>query len=198
MRRGFPLAFAGMRVGLLGGSFDPAHEGHTHVSQTAQKLLGLHKVWWLVSPQNPLKPQSGPLAQRLASARAVAQGRAHVVTDLETRLGVQYTADTMAALKARYPGVRFVFVMGADGMASFRRWRRWRAVLAQAPMLIVARPGCGPQERLSPAFSPSLRRRANPTLAGQTPPAWAFVPVRWNRASSSAIRARRAGLSQKT
>ena len=100
MRRD-PQAYRGMRIGLYGGTFDPAHSGHRHAAEVAQKALGLDRVWWLVTPQNPLKPKATPLAQRIASARSVARGRRHVITDVESRLGVQYTVDTLRALKRR-------------------------------------------------------------------------------------------------
>ena len=108
---------AGMRIGLFGGSFDPAHEGHAHVAETALKRLGLDRVIWLVSPGNPLKPRApAELARRMASARAFAKGPRMVVSDAESRLGVRYTIDTIRALKARSPGVCFVWIMGADSL----------------------------------------------------------------------------------
>jgi nicotinate-nucleotide adenylyltransferase len=178
-----------MRIGLFGGSFDPAHAGHALVAETALRRLQLDAVWWLVTPQNPLKAESAGLHQRLASARRMAHGRRHVVTDVETRLGVRFTADTLAALQAHYPGVRFVWVMGADGADSFRRWRRWRDILAAAPVLVVARPGATPPRAMP--FPPAHRRPANRTLPFASPPAWAFAPVRLEPASSTAMRARR-------
>ena len=120
LRLGFTLA-RGMRVGLFGGSFNPAHDGHAHVAETAALRLGLDKVIWLVSPQNPLKSSHGtpPLAERLASARRVSRGRRQIVTDAESRMGSQYTLDTLRILKARFPGVKFVWIMGADNLAGF-------------------------------------------------------------------------------
>ncbi|MES1199163.1 MAG: nicotinate (nicotinamide) nucleotide adenylyltransferase [Pseudomonadota bacterium] len=141
MRHGYPLAFPGMRIGLFGGSFDPAHEGHAHVAETALKRAHLDRVWWLVTPQNPLKPQSSPLAQRMQSAKHFAHGPRMVVTDIETKLGARYTYQTLRALKRIYPGVEFVFVMGADNLKSFKRWRNWREVAAAVPVIVVSRPG---------------------------------------------------------
>ena len=138
-----------MRVGLFGGSFDPAHEGHAHVALTALKRLGLDKIWWLVTPQNPLKPQSSPLAARLASARRFARGMRMEASDVETRLGTQYTADTLEALRAHYPGVAFTFIMGADSAASFRRWARWREIAAKTDIVVIPRPGAGVRERMA-------------------------------------------------
>lgn len=171
MTRGLPRAYPGMRIGLFGGSFDPAHEGHAHVAETAQKRLGLDQVWWLVSPQNPLKPKSSPIAARIASARAMARGRRMIVTDLESQLGCAYTYQTIRALKRRYPGVGFTLIMGADNLSNFRQWRNWREVAAALPVAIVARPGERPSGRLS------------------APPGWIFLNARHNRQSSSAIRA---------
>ncbi|MCX7357742.1 MAG: nicotinate-nucleotide adenylyltransferase, partial [Alphaproteobacteria bacterium] len=128
MKRDLPLAYAGMKIGLFGGSFDPAHGGHAHVAETALKQLGLDRIWWLVSPQNPLKPKSSPLAERVSSARAIAHGSKMVVTDLEAQLGCAFTYQTLRALKQLYPGVEFTLIMGADNLANFRKWRNWREV----------------------------------------------------------------------
>ena len=173
MRQGLPLAYSGMRIGLFGGSFDPAHEGHAHVAETALKRLKLDKVWWLVSPQNPLKPQSGPFDQRLASAKAQAKAPQMEVTDLERRLGCRYTFETLRALKQLYPGVAFFLVMGADNLANFRRWRNWREVADAVPVVIVSRPGTNARQRLS------------------APKHWLFLNARHHRQSSTAIRAAR-------
>src|SRR3954470_23274469 len=123
-RLGFHLE-PGMRVGLFGGSFNPAHEGHAHVAETALQRLHLDRVIWLVSPQNPLKAASetADLAERMAGARRLARGPAMIVSDAESRLGSQYTIDIVRTLKARFPGVDFVWIMGADSLASFHRWR---------------------------------------------------------------------------
>lgn len=161
--RGLPLAYPGQRIGLFGGSFDPAHAGHAHVAETALKRLALDRVWWLVSPQNPLKPRSGPLAQRLASAKRQARGIKMVATDLESRIGARYTIDTLRALKRLYPGVRFTFVMGEDNLESFRRWRDWRAILRLAPIAVVSRPGVGPRAlRAFPGRPVFLAARLHP------------------------------------
>jgi nicotinate-nucleotide adenylyltransferase len=169
MRQGLPLAYPGMKIGLFGGSFDPAHEGHAHVAETALKRLGLDKVWWLVSPQNPLKAESS----RLASAREQARAPQMEVTDLERRLGCRYTYQTLRALKQLYPGVSFFLVMGADNLAGFRRWRNWREVAQAVPVVIVSRPGTSPRQRLS------------------APKHWTFLNARHHRHSSTAIRAAR-------
>lgn len=173
MKRAFPLAYPGMKIGLFGGSFDPAHEGHAHVAETALKRLGLDKVWWLVSPQNPLKPKSSPFPQRVGSAQAQAHGRRMEVTDIEARLGVSFTYQTLRALKRRYPGVEFFLVMGADNLATFRRWRNWREVAEAVPVVVVSRPGAGARHRLS------------------APKHWIFLTARHHGQSSTALRAAR-------
>ncbi len=120
MRQGFPVATRGMVVGLLGGSFDPAHEGHVHITREALKRMGLDQVWWLVTPANPLKArQPAPMADRLARAKAVMQDPRVKITALEERLGTRATADTIDRLKAIYPGVTFVWLMGADNLVQF-------------------------------------------------------------------------------
>lgn len=193
LRLGFALA-PGMPVGLYGGSFDPAHEGHAHVAEVARKRLGLHRVIWLVSPQNPLKSAHGlaSLDERLAGAARRARGPAMIVSDAESRLGSPYTVDTVRALKARFPGVRFVWIMGADGLAGFHAWRGWAAILREIPVAVIARPGYG----LAALSSPAARRfafarvaeRAARGLAGATPPAWVWLTAPLNAASSTALR----------
>ena len=183
----------GMRVGLFGGSFDPAHEGHAHVASTALKRLGLDRVIWLVSPGNPLKPRApAELKRRMDSARAVARGARMVVSDAESRLGVRYTIDTIRALKARHPGVDFVWIMGADSLKDLHRWRGWTQLMDEIPMAIVARPGSAIRSRLAPAARRYARARLPSggarRLPGSSPPAWTFLRAPWNYASSTALR----------
>ncbi len=180
MRRGVPLAFPGMRIGLFGGSFDPAHEGHAHVAETALKRLGLDAVWWLVSPQNPLKPKSSPFETRFESAQRIAHGSRMVVTDLEKRFDCAFTYQTLRKLKRLYRGVDFFLVMGADNLLSFRKWRNWREVARAVPVVIVSRPGSGTKARLS------------------APRGWIFLSARHNPQSSSALRARKAAVAKRT
>ncbi len=170
MRRSFPLAYPGMKIGLFGGSFDPAHEGHAHVAETALKRLGLDRVWWLVSPQNPLKPASSPFKRRMKSAREQARGPRMVVTNIERRLGSQYTYQTLRALKRHYPGVLFVMVMGADNITNFRKWLNWREVAKAAPVAVIALPGASPADRLN------------------TQKDWVFINARLHPQSSTALR----------
>ena len=194
MRAGFPHAAKGMVIGLLGGSFDPAHEGHVHITREALKRMGLDRVWWLVSPGNPLKArQPAPMAARLAQARRMLKGDPRVVvTDIETRLGTRFTADTIARLKHLYPGVTFVWLMGADNLAQFHRWDRWRDIMHSVPVGVLARPGAGLRARLSTAAQVYRGNRVGrgENLARRNGPAWVFVNVPMNDASSSEIRAK--------
>jgi nicotinate-nucleotide adenylyltransferase len=194
LRLGFTLS-PGMRVGLFGGSFNPAHTGHAHVAETAVERLHLDRVIWLVSPQNPLKTadETADLAHRMASVERVARGPAMIVSDAESRLGLQYTVDTVRALKARFPGVKFVWIMGADSLASFHRWRGWTEIMKELPVAVVARPGIALRSRLSPAarrFARFRRPSARAaSLPGATPPAWVFLRGPLNYESSTSLRA---------
>ncbi len=194
MRQGFPPARRGMVVGLLGGSFDPAHEGHVHITREALKRLRLDRIWWLVSPGNPLKARPpAPLAQRMARARAlVGEDPRVVVSDIELRIGTRATADTLRRLQALYPGVRFVWIMGADNLAQFHRWQRWRDILAMVPVAVMARPGQGLRGLGSLAARAYAGQRLDriEQLSAAVPPAWGFVSMPLHDASSTAIRAR--------
>ncbi|KAF0172554.1 MAG: nicotinate-nucleotide adenylyltransferase [Alphaproteobacteria bacterium] len=189
-----PLAYPGMRIGLFGGSFDPAHSGHLHVAETAMRRLGLDRVWWLVTPQNPLKPKSRPLFARMASAAAMTRGTRMVVTDLEGRLGLRYSADTIAALKRRWPGVHFVWIMGGDNMRGFVKWRRWRDIMRSVPIAVVAREKIASGALDSAAFAQFAHRRIPleraRTLPGAKAPAWTYISGHLDPNSSTAIRAR--------
>lgn len=151
-----------IRTGLLGGSFNPAHRGHRGISFAALRLLALDEVWWLVSPGNPLKPAKGmaPLAARLASARAQARRAPIRATAIERELGTRYTLDTLRALKRRYPRRRFVWIMGADNLAQFHRWKDWRGIAREVPIAVFARPGYEAKALASPAMAWLRRYRA--------------------------------------
>jgi nicotinate-nucleotide adenylyltransferase len=185
-----------MRVGLYGGSFNPAHEGHAHVAETARQHLGLDRVIWLVSPQNPLKPadETTSLAQRMDGVRRFARGRDMIVSDVETRLGSRYTIDTVRALKARCPGVHFVWIMGADSLADFHRWRGWTQLMREIPVAVVSRPWIALKSRFSPAarrFAHARRpAREARLLATTRPPAWVFLRGPLSFQSSTALRER--------
>jgi nicotinate-nucleotide adenylyltransferase len=195
VRYQFPYASAGQVIGLLGGSFDPAHEGHAHITREALKRFGLDRVWWLVSPGNPLKTRGpAPLADRMARARQVMQHPRVEVTDIEAHLGTRYTAQTIARLQAIYPQVRFVWLMGADNMAQFHLWQDWRGIMQSVPVGVLARPGQRISARMSRAaalYAPyRIAGRHGQLLARAEAPAWSFVNVPMNGASSTAIRAK--------
>ncbi len=194
MAEGWPVAPAGRRIGLLGGSFDPPHAGHVHISREALKRFQLDEVWWLVSPGNPLKARGpAPLADRMAMAREIMVHPRVRVTDLESKMGTQYTAETLAELLERYPGVAFVWLMGADNLVGFHRWDRWREIFEAVPIGILARPGDRISARMSPAArqfrTAKLRSRESAVLASSEAPAWCFVNVPMMPISSSALRA---------
>lgn len=189
-----PIA-PGLRIGLLGGSFNPAHEGHLHVSEIALKRLGLDYVWWLVSPQNPLKPVQGmaPFAGRLAGARRMARHHPRIrVTGIEARLGTRFTVDTVTRLKQRFPQLAFVWLMGSDNLVTFHRWHRWEELARHIPVAVVMRPGT----TLAPVAARAAQRfakrrvRDERLLADGPPPALAIVDARRSPASATAIRAR--------
>ncbi|MEM6940184.1 MAG: nicotinate-nucleotide adenylyltransferase [Pseudomonadota bacterium] len=195
MRYRDPYARKGEVIGLLGGSFDPAHEGHAHITREALKRFGLHRVWWLVSPGNPLKAY-GPAALdvRLARARQVMRHPRVRVTDIEARLGTRYTAESLAQLQRRYPGVRFVWLMGADNMAQFHLWQDWRGIMGSVPVGVMARPGQRISARMSRVAnlyaSYRIPGRFGHRLAQAEAPAWCFINVPMSTASSTDIRAR--------
>ena len=195
LQLGFHLE-PGMRVGLYGGSFNPAHEGHAHVAETAMTRLQLDAVIWLVSPQNPLKSsrETAPLAQRMDGVRELAKGLGMIVSDAETRIGSRYTIDTIRVLKARFPGVNFVWIMGADSLAGFHRWKGWTQIARTLPMAVISRPWAGLRSQTSPTaqrFAAARRpAREAPLLATMTAPAWVYLPGPFNFASSTALRER--------
>jgi nicotinate-nucleotide adenylyltransferase len=165
---------------LLGGSFNPAHGGHLRLSLFALKRLALDEIWWLVSPQNPLKPVAGmvPMRERLKKATAVATHPRIHATDIEARLGTRYTVDILERLTPRYPSVRFVWLMGADNLAQVDRWHRWQALFSHVAVAVIDRPGQTYAALSSPAFHAlAPRRYKGPlhSLVRQPLPAWAFV-----------------------
>lgn len=193
MRSGFPLASRGMVIGLLGGSFDPAHEGHAHITREAMKRLHLDQVWWLVTPGNPLKAcQPAPMADRMARAQAVMRHPRVRITDLEQRLGTRFTYETLSRLQALYPGVKFVWLMGADNLAQFHHWDRWQDILRRVPVAVLARPGAGVRARLSRAAQVFRQKRLarGEALEFRAPPVWAFLNLPMKDASSTDIRAK--------
>ena len=193
--QGFPSACAGQVIGLLGGSFDPAHAGHVHITKAALKRFGLDRVWWLVSPANPMKSRGPePIGKRMQRAKSVMDHPRVEVTDLEAKMGTRYTAQTIAALIARYPGVRFVWLMGADNLSQFHKWQDWQSIIETVPVGVLARPN----ERISARLSTTARiyreamipARASRLLGRVATPAWCFVNLPMNDLSSTEIRAK--------
>jgi nicotinate-nucleotide adenylyltransferase len=173
-----------LTIGLLGGSFNPAHGGHLYVSEVARKALGLSAVWWLVTPGNPLKRASelADLIRRMAFAGQLA-GRKAVISDIESRLGTRYTVDTLRALQRRFPGTRFVWLMGSDNLAGFARWKDWTAIAQAVPIVVVRRPGSA----LDTLKSPLIRRFGQARRLGPAPAVLVLDGPR-NPQSSTAIR----------
>ncbi len=186
------------RIGLLGGSFNPAHDGHREISLEALKLLDLDAVWWLVTPGNPLKIPGdyAPYEERLALARRIADHPRIVVSNFEDRKGLQYTVDTIEALHDLWPQIHFVWLMGADSLAGFDRWKSWKRIASLVPIAVFNRPGS------EAAVTESIAARALAlfrTPAGRAaeivsaePPAWTYIETTRNPASATAIRDRRA------
>lgn len=185
---------AGQRIGLLGGSFDPPHNGHLHLSREALKRFDLDRVIWLVSPGNPLKLLApAPLADRMAAARALVDHPRILVSDFEAQEGTRYTAQTLAALRHRFRNVTFIWLMGADNFAQFHLWDDWRGILDSVPVGILARPGLRIAAQSAPAAriyrSARLPAHQAQDLGRQGTPTWCFLNIPMSKASSTAIRA---------
>jgi nicotinate-nucleotide adenylyltransferase len=190
-----PEAHSGQRIGLMGGTFNPPHEAHLANSELALRRLGLDRVWWLVTPGNPLKSHAtlAPLAERVEASRQLARHPAIRVTDFESELGTAYTAEALMFLKTRYPGVQFVWIMGGDNLASFHRWRDWRRIAEAFPIAVIDRPGWRLKALASPAARALARYRLSANHAKQLAtckaPAWVYLANRLLPHSSTAIRA---------
>jgi nicotinate-nucleotide adenylyltransferase len=181
-------------VGLLGGSFNPAHEGHRHIAELALKRLRLNQVWLMVTPGNPLKPVFGmaPLAERLASTASIGDRRRVIATAIEAAFGTHYSVDTLRVLRRRFPRVRFVWIMGADILTQFPRWRRWRDIARDMAFVVLPRPGYT-QAALAGQAARCLRDRRRPAheapILSRSRSGWAFLPTPQNATSATAIRA---------
>ena len=182
------------RVGLLGGSFNPAHSGHRHVAALALARLRLDQVWLMVSPGNPLKPKAGmaPLAERLASAAAIGDGRRIVATAIEAAFGTRYSVDTMRVLRQRFPRTGFVWIMGADLLTQLPRWRRWRDIVRALPFVVLPRP-LYTLRALAGQAARCLRGGRRPaheaSLLPRSRAGWVFLPASGDTTSATAIRA---------
>jgi nicotinate-nucleotide adenylyltransferase len=189
----------GLRIGLFGGTFDPPHQAHRAACLIAMRRLGLDRVWWLVTPGNPLKDTRGlaPLQERLDAARALAHHPRIDVSGVEAAIGARYTYDTIRYLKTRCPAVHFVWIMGADNLRSFHRWQKWRGIANLLPMAVVDR--LGPSLYATAGIAAQALARARipehdaKTLAGRKPPAWVYLHGLKSPLSSTALRAARSG-----
>lgn len=192
--RRMPHVESGMVVGLFGGSFNPPHQGHALVAEIALRRLGLDQLWWIVTPGNPLKSRSNlaPLAERLEKCEAITSDPRIKVTAFELTLGTSYTARTLDSIKARNPDARFVWIMGADNLAGFHRWQRWRHIATTFPIAVIDQPG----STLSYLSSKMARTfdyaRIDEDDAGvlwtKKAPAWTFIHGPRSTLSSTALR----------
>ncbi|MCF6320313.1 MAG: nicotinate-nucleotide adenylyltransferase [Rhizobiaceae bacterium] len=183
-----------MKIGLFGGSFNPPHSGHVHISHIALRRLGLDQLWWSVSPGNPLKNNHNllPLPQRLKLCQELVDHPAVRITAFEARFNVRYTADTLEVLTTRRPCVNFVWVMGADNLTDFHKWDRWRNIADRVPLAVIDRPGSTMSPNSTSATSSLSRFRVDERdgqlLAGAKPPAWTFIHGPRSFLSSTQIR----------
>lgn len=198
--RRLPPWSPGLRIGLFGGSFNPPHEGHRLASLTALRRLGLDRVWWLVTPGNPLKDTGGlaGLDRRMAAAQAVAQDPRIAVSGIEAAIGTRYTVETVAYLKQRCRGVHFVWIMGADNLINLPRWRRWRDLVELVPIAAVDRPGATWRALFGKAGEVLTRHRIPESAARELPtqaaPAFVYLHGPRSSASSTALRGAGKGL----
>nr|WP_132074044.1 nicotinate-nucleotide adenylyltransferase [Sinorhizobium americanum] len=194
-----PHVESGMAVGLFGGSFNPPHDGHVLVAETALRKLGLDQLWWMVTPGNPLKDRNNlaPLAERIAMSEKIARNPRIKVTGFEQALGQSYTARTLEFVRERNRGVRFVWVMGADNLRSFHRWQDWRRIVGTFPIAVIDRPGSTLaylSSRMARTFSRArIDEDDAPTLASRPAPAWTFIHGPRSSLSSTALRSAKSG-----
>lgn len=194
-----PHVEKGMAVGLFGGSFNPPHAGHALVAEIALRSLGLQQLWWMVSPGNPLKAgrEIAPLAERIGMCEAIARDPRNRVTAFEAAHRIRYTADALALVKARNPGVDFVWIMGADNLRDFHLWQRWRQIASTFPIAVIDRPGATlsfVSSAMAKAFGHArIDERDASRLVRMRPPAWTFIHGPRSSLSSTAIRAAAGG-----
>ena len=184
--------YDGLSIGLFGGSFNPAHAGHMHVADCGLKDVGLDRVWWMVSPQNPLKPKQPSYESRVKTVEALELSARMEISHAERDFGTQYTIDLIRKLQSRYPQTRFVFLMGADNFAQLPKWKEWRNIIARVPIAVISRPGDGVKPRLSQTArmygDARLAEEHSHFLANLVPPVWTFLTPPLNSLSSTALR----------
>lgn len=186
--------YEGLKIGLFGGSFNPAHKGHLHVAMAGLRELNLDHVWWLVSPQNPLKPQQPSYESRVETVRKLGLPPRMAVSHVEKEANTNYTVDLLRLLKKKYPRTQFIFIMGADNFAQLPKWRNWQEIMAHFPIAVISRPGGGLKPRLGQAarqYADSrLPEESAAVLAQMTAPRWTYLTLPLDKRSSSALRAK--------
>lgn len=191
---GMPPLARGLTIGLLGGSFNPPHEGHRHISLEAMRRIGLDRVWWLVTPGNPLKNNNGlpPIEERAAACAAIADHRRIAITTIEQQIGSSYTANTIEHLVRKARGANFVWLMGGDNLADFHNWDRWRDIAAMTPIAVLDRPGARHKALSSPAARFLAAHQVPPHAASalklDAPPIWTYLDIPLSDTSSTALR----------
>ncbi len=194
----YAVRWKGKSVGLLGGSFNPAHDGHLHISREALERLGLDAVWWMVSPQNPLKPVEGmaPFEERLQSAEEMTQDFPNILpVTIEKEIGSRYTSETLKILCEAMPKTRFVWLMGADNLLQIHQWENWQSIFHTMPVAVLDRPPAGQSDRPCPAaeaFTDGRIPEQNAAdLAGMKPPCWTVLHIPLHPLSATEIRKQR-------
>jgi len=190
------LSNDGQTIGLFGGSFNPAHRGHLHVAQCGLQQLDLDRIWWMVSPQNPLKPKQPAYEKRVKSVRDLGLPPRMNISHMEREFGTQFTVDTLRLAKKRWPRHHFVFLMGADNLRQITQWKGWREIMESVPIAVIARPGQKSSDTLKARLSPAARQynfaripeTQSHTLAWHKAPAWTYLTPPLNPLSSTAIR----------
>ena len=186
------MLYDGLSIGLFGGSFNPAHDGHLHVAECGLRELALDRVWWMVSPQNPLKPKQPSYESRVKTVETLNLNPRMEISHIERDFGTNYTIDMIYKAQIRFPRTRFVFLMGADNFAQFPKWKSWQDIAARVPIAVIARPGDGVKPRLSKTARMladyRLPEEQSHILQYLAPPLWTFLTPPLNSLSSSAIR----------
>lgn len=186
--------YENMTIGLFGGSFNPAHQGHLHVAKAGLRELALDQIWWLVSPQNPLKPKQPSYQNRVETVQKLNLSPRMKISHIESEAGTNYTIDLLRLLKRTYPQTHFLFLMGADNFIQLPKWKSWHEIIHTFPIAVIARPGSTIKTRLSQAARQYSQARIAEeqahSLAKMTAPRWTYLTLPLDNASSSAIRAK--------